>query len=203
MVDYTLKFESKRSQDLKEAQDELRRRMKKYSELLEKSWFYVKQVKNLNKEIFKNGLNYVSIGRVRPEIIDSIVERYPDFRDILSSESDIIFWKDRIRHTERHKKDFASEEDYEMCFRNIPDIINRPDFVSVHSNKDSISFVRRFSENVSVAVRLSSDGKLAYRTMYPLKDSQLNNYIKQGRAWKILDNWQQNVMGVIYIEKNK
>ena len=36
MVDYTLKFELKRSQDLKEAQEELKKRMKKYSELLEK-----------------------------------------------------------------------------------------------------------------------------------------------------------------------
>ena len=36
MVDYTLKFELKRSKDLEEAQEELKKRMKKYSELLEK-----------------------------------------------------------------------------------------------------------------------------------------------------------------------
>jgi hypothetical protein len=133
-------------------------------------------------------LNYVSIGRIRPEIINSVVERYPEFKAILSSDTDIIFWKDRIKHTERHKKDFSSEEDYEMCFKNIPAIIDHPDFVSVHSSRDSISFIRKFSENVSVAVRLSSDGKLAYRTMYPLKNSQLNNYVKQGRAWEIRNN---------------
>lgn len=110
-------------------------------------------------------MNYVSIGRIRPEIIDSIVERYPEFKDILSPETDIVFWKDRIKHTERHKKDFSSEEEYERCFHNIPVIIDKPDFISIHSNRDSISFIRKFSENVSVAVRLSSDGKLAYRTI--------------------------------------
>lgn len=36
LVDYTLKLELKRSQDLKEAREDLKRRMKKYSELLEK-----------------------------------------------------------------------------------------------------------------------------------------------------------------------
>ncbi|WP_418540157.1 PBECR2 nuclease fold domain-containing protein [Massilistercora timonensis] len=86
---------------------------------------------------------------------------------------------------ERHRKDFSSEEEYEFCFERIPWIIRHPDYISIHPNKDSISFICKFTDNVSVAVRLSADGRLAYRTMYPLRDSQLNNYISQGRAWKV------------------
>lgn len=79
----------------------------------------------------------------------------------------------------------ASEEEYELCFEQIPDIIQNPEFISIHPNKDSISFICRFTDHISVAVRLSTDGKLSYRTMYPLRESQLYNYIKQGRAWKV------------------
>lgn len=117
--------------------------------------------------------------------MDSILERFPEFADRLSSDADILFWRDRIRHTERHRKDFVSEEEYELCFSKIPSIIQDPDYVSIHPNKNSISFIRKFSDNVSVAVRLSMDGRLAYRTMYPLRESQLKNYISQRRAWKV------------------
>ncbi len=77
---------------------------------------------------------------------------------VLSSDTDILFWKDRMKHTERHKKDFVSEEEYELCFEQIPNIIHNPEFISVHPNKDSISFICRFTDHVSVAVRLSTDG---------------------------------------------
>ena len=117
--------------------------------------------------------------------MDSIVKRFPEFADRLSSDTDILFWRDRIRHTERHRKDFMSEEEYELCFSRIPSIIQNPDYISIHPNKDSISFICKFTDNVSVAVRLSMDGRLAYRTMYPLRESQLENYITQGRAWRV------------------
>ena len=117
--------------------------------------------------------------------MDSIVKRFPEFADRLSSDTDILFWRDRIRHTERHRKDFMSEEEYELCFSRIPSIIQNPDYISVHPNKDSISFICKFTDNVSVAVRLSMDDRLAYRTMYPLRESQLENYITQGRAWRV------------------
>ena len=130
-------------------------------------------------------MKYVSVGHIPQYIVNSILEKFPEFEAQLSSDTDILFWKDRIKNTERHKKDFASEKEYELCFEQIPDIIQHPDFISIHPNKDSISFICRFTDHVSVAVRLSTDGKLAYRTMYPLRESQLLNYIKQGRAWKV------------------
>jgi len=113
------------------------------------------------------------------------LEKCPEFSDILSGDEEILFWKDRIKHTELHRKDFVSNEEYELCFEQIPAIIRNPEYISIHPNKDSISFICRFTDNISVAVRLSSSGGLSYRTMYPLRESQLNSYIKQGRAWKV------------------
>ena len=148
-------------------------------------WITIKQVNKLDTEIFSDNLNFVSVGRIRRDIIESILKKYPEFSDRLSPDTDILFWRDRIKHTERHRKDFVSDEEYEMCFERIPSIIRNPDYISIHPNKDSISFICQFTDHVSVAVRLSMDGKLAYRTMYPLRESQLKNYISQGRAWKV------------------
>ncbi len=95
-----------------------------------------------------------------------------------------MFWKDRIKHTELHKNDFISDIEYYNCFESIPEIIHNPDYLSVNPKDNSISFIKDFSAHVSVAVRVSLDGKLSYRTMYPIMDAQLDNYIRRNRAWK-------------------
>lgn len=135
--------------------------------------------------MFDKSLNFISIGQIPTSVIESVIEKYPEFSDVLLPDTDVLFWKDRIKHTERHKKDFVSEEEYELCFEQIPEFIKHPEFISVHPNKDSISFICRFTDHIAVAIRVSTDGRLSYRTMYPLRESQLLNYIKQGRAWKI------------------
>lgn len=145
----------------------------------------IETVSQINLELFSETKKYVSIGKIRDDIITSITKRYPELTDKLSSDVDILFWSDRIRHVERHRKDFVSSEEYEQCLRSIPEIISTPDYISVHPNKDSISFIKKFEDNTSVAIRISTDGKLAFRTMYPLRKSQLDNYIKNGRAWKL------------------
>ena len=38
---------------------------------------------------------------------------------------------------------------------------------------------------MQVAIRIANDGKASFRTMYPLRDSQLKNYLESGRAQKI------------------
>ena len=143
----------------------------------------MKKVKQLTKDVFSD-TKCVSIGNLDKEMIDFIVDKKKEFADCLSSNTDIAFWKDRIKHTENHIKDFYSEDEYEYCFKNIPTIIKNPDYISIHPTDNSLSFIKDFKGHTSVAVRISSDGKMAYRTMYPLRDSQLNSYLSSGRAWK-------------------
>lgn len=68
--------------------------------------------------------------------------------------------------------------------RDIPKIIQNPDYISIHPTDESVSFIKKYTKNISVAIKISTDGKMVYRTMYPLRDSQLNGYIKNNRAWK-------------------
>ena len=69
--------------------------------------------------------------------------------------------------------------------KNIPTIIANPDYISIHPSDDSVSFIKKYSKHVSVAIKISTEGQMVYRTMYPLRQSQLNNYIQNGRCWQI------------------
>lgn len=92
----------------------------------------IKHVDLLSTDLFSDEISYVSIGRIRKDIINSILGKYPEFTDILSPDKEILFWRDRVKHTERHRKDFSSEEEYEFCFERIPWIIRHPDYISIH-----------------------------------------------------------------------
>lgn len=141
--------------------------------------------KNWLKRVFEEqDIRSVSLGRFSPEMVAFILEKKPAFQGRISDKKDILFWRNRIKHTERHQKDFSSVEEFERCMDDIPDIIQNPDYISIHPTDESVSFIRKYSKNVSVAIRISADGKEAYRTMYPLRDSQLQHYIEGGRAWK-------------------
>lgn len=149
-------------------------------------------VEKLKISLFSETQKFVSLGRLNQEMIDFIVAKKPDLKNVLSSKTDIIFWEERIKHTERHRNDFMSDLEYERCFENIPNIIHQPDYISIHPKDNSISFIKDFSAHISVAVRISSNGKMSYRTMYPLMAAQLTNYMEKGLAWKYEPSKQNN-----------
>ena len=73
---------------------------------------------------------------------------------------------------------------YNNCFESIPEIIKFPDYISVHPKDHSLIFIKELSAHISVAIRISPNGNMAFRTMYPITDAQLQNYITKNRAWK-------------------
>nr|DAF88923.1 MAG TPA: nuclease [Siphoviridae sp. ctoyo6] len=141
-------------------------------------------INSLDISAFENGKKFISLGKIRPEIVSFLIEKEPSLSGQLNSETEILFWKDRLRHTELHKDDFFSDNEFYNCLERIPFIISNPDYISVHKKDNSISFIKDFSAHVSVAIRISSSGSLSYRTMYPITDAQLNNYISKGSSWK-------------------
>lgn len=141
-------------------------------------------INSLDISAFENGKKFISLGKIRPEIVSFLIEKEPSLSGQLNSETEILFWKDRLRHTELDKDDFFSDNEFYNCLERIPFIISNPDYISVHKKDNSISFIKDFSAHVSVAIRISSSGSLSYRTMYPITDAQLNNYISKGSSWK-------------------
>ncbi len=140
--------------------------------------------KKLDIELFSNDIKFQSVGKLSNEIVDFIISKKPEFNNILNSNTDVIFWEDRIKHISAHKDDFISDKAFFNCLEDIPSIIQTPDYISIHPKDNSILFIKDFSQHISVAIRVSFHGNLSIRTMYPLMDSQLSNYINKNRAWK-------------------
>ena len=66
----------------------------------------------------------------------------------------------------------------------IPDILENPDYVGVNPNeKDkSIEFVKKYSKNVLLGVKLEKEGQYLYiSTMYEVQESKLNRRLYSGR----------------------
>ena len=145
-------------------------------------------VNKLDTSIFSDKVKFVSLGRLDKELIDFITDRRPSYKNILSENIDILFWEDRLKHIERHKNDFMSDSEYEQCLSDIPLIIKSPDYISIHPTDGSISFIRDYSGHASVSIRISQDGKMSFRTMYPIMDAQLSSYIRKGMAWEYKKN---------------
>lgn len=137
----------------------------------------------LDISVFEKGKNCISLGRLSSDMVTFLSEKAPHLSGILSPNTDIPFWKDRIKHVELHKYDFISDKEFYNCLEQIPSIIANPDYLSVHPKDSSISFIKNFSSHVSVAIRVSTTGALSFRTMYPIMDSQLTDYIDNGKAW--------------------
>lgn len=137
----------------------------------------------LDISAFDKGKTCISLGKLSSDKIAFLIEKAPHLSGKLNPDTDILFWKDRLKHTELHKNDFISDSEFFNCLEQIPSIIVKPDYLSIHPKDNSISFIKKFSAHISVAIRVSASGALSYRTMYPLTDAQLTNYIAKGRAW--------------------
>jgi len=126
----------------------------------------------LNIDNLKLGFKSIKIGVLTKEVIDLL--------NLNRDTCDIILWEDRFKYIEKHKGDFKSEIDFENHIAAIPEVIENPDYVGVHPRKNSLEFIKRIDELLIVVVRIKQKGDLAFRTMYPLSEKQLQNYIKSG-----------------------
>ena len=128
--------------------------------------------------------NCISIGVIRAEFVDFFNTH--GFNGLLEYDTPIIFWKDRVEHTDEHRDEFSSDVMYKICFEEIPQIIHCPDYISIHPKEKSVSFIRNYTSNhANVAIRVTVSGNLVYRTMYPLIDATLTHYIDTFHAWKV------------------
>ena len=127
----------------------------------------------------------INIGVIREEFVDFFNTH--GLNGVLKYDTPILFWKDRVEHTDEHKDDFSSDAIFQICFEEIPLIINSPDYIGIHPKEKSVSFIRNYTSNhVNVAIRVSLSGGLVYRTMYPLVDAMLTHYLDKNYAWRVV-----------------
>jgi len=135
----------------------------------------------LNINELNAGFSYVKIGILTNQVINSL--------NLSKDECNIVLWEDRFKYIQKHKSDFKSEESFYKCVAQIPEIIANPDYIGKHPTKNSIEYIKRIDELVIVAIRIKQ-GQLALRTVFPLTESQLQDYIQSKTviSLKTIDN---------------
>ena len=66
----------------------------------------------------------------------------------------------------------------------LPEIIENPDYIGVNPNENdkSIEFIKKYSKNVLVGVKLEKDGQYLYvSSMYDIQDSKISRRLYSGR----------------------
>lgn len=126
---------------------------------------------------------FKSIGKLDDKKLKFLSEKRPDFAKEIKN-TDILMWDDRIEHIEKHRMNFRNIYDFDDYVELIPDIIENPDYIGIKDKNKSIQFIKQYNDNILIAVRLNTKGKLSFRTMYPITDGQLDDYINKKTAWK-------------------
>lgn len=126
---------------------------------------------------------FKNIGTLDDKKLKFISGKRPDFANEIKG-TDIIMWDDRIDHIEKHRMNFRNIYDFDDYVDMIPDIIENPDYIGVKDKNKSIQFIKQYDDNILIAVRLTTKGKLSFRTMYPITDGQLDDYIEKNTAWE-------------------
>lgn len=78
--------------------------------------------------------------------------------------------------------------DYAKYGKDIPFILNSPDYVGINPTDNSIEYVKEYKIDgkfVKVAVRVSSGGNLFARSIYVLNNNRTQNFIAKGTLKKV------------------
>lgn len=116
----------------------------------------------------------------RVQIVGSLKQEITDLLCINLPPADILIYPGAIKHIKKNH-----EESFIKYFQYIPEIINSPDYVGVNpSEPNSVEFVKIFSDNILVAVKLDPKGYLYLSSMYELTPVKVPKRIKNGRLKK-------------------
>ena len=118
------------------------------------------------------------------EKIGQVTNEVKEIFNIVLEASDIKVNKEGLRShmmKRRHNDVIQHIEDLEL-------ILSNPDFIGINPREKGASFeyVKRFDDNVLVAIKLHKSGDFFYvPTMYRIQDYKLQSRINSGRLRKI------------------
>ncbi len=137
-------------------------------------------------DIFKmfeeDNIKCISVGELDNSKIAFLKDKCPELINKIDGRT-ITMWKDRIDHIEKHTLPTENFTIEKMC-QLIPEIIDKPDYLGVRQKDLSVQFIKQYDDNILIAVRMDNNGRLKFRTIYTITDSQLKDYISKKRAWR-------------------
>lgn len=132
---------------------------------------------NTNKLINNNFNNNIKIGELNKNVIDLL--------SLDLKPQNIYLWPSRLEeHCSKHKEEYSSPQSYYKAIESIPDILENPDYVALHSN-GNILYIKEIDDISLIGLKvLNKSGGLLFRTIYPITKAKLNNNIKNGKYIK-------------------
>lgn len=132
---------------------------------------------DINKLTNSNNKNNIKIGELNTNVIELL--------SLDLKPQNIYLWPSRLEeHCSKHKDEYSSPQSYYKAIESIPEILEHPDYVGLHSN-GNILYIKKIDDISLVGLKvLKKSGGLLFRTIYPITEDKLNNNIKSGRYIK-------------------
>lgn len=117
----------------------------------------------------------ISLLRNTPQYVGSLTQEVITYLGLECQPGPIYIGPSNIEHIrKRHPMEFTNH------LQDIPDIIQRPDYIGVHPRQGGIEFVKVFDGAIMVSIRLSSRGVLFVRSLYEVSDDRIQAYLRKG-----------------------
>lgn len=129
--------------------------------------------------------------RILGEISDAIITKWnlEDYRN-----KKIVLYPEAKAHSkEKHLKQYASINDYYFVMDSLEDIIKNPDYVFYDKSKDGLEYYKNVRGYILVAVRIKPGKDLRVRSVYPVKQTKIDNRKKKEMDMKMYNKY---VVGV-------
>lgn len=114
-----------------------------------------------------------AIGEVSQQVIDLLGLA-------ITPGTEIYFGETNREHMQRNHP-----EDYKQYGHRLKEILEQPDYVSLHPGNGSIQYIKELDDRVMVAVRISENGLLFARTLFVMSESKWNSYTRKGYIKKV------------------
>ncbi|MFW6229882.1 MAG: PBECR2 nuclease fold domain-containing protein [Halanaerobium sp.] len=112
------------------------------------------------------------VGELKEEIIELF--------NLPFKNTDIYIGGTNKKHIrKKHKKEFDKYLD------KLPEIINNPTYVGVYPSQGGIEFIKKYEDNVMVAVRASKKDVLYVRSVYCITEDKVERYLENESIKKI------------------
>lgn len=116
-----------------------------------------------NKPITQN------IGSIRNEILDIL--------ELAVENREIVIYPGAVRHIKRRHP-----HAFKIYFNKIPEVIQSPDYVGMSSqNPQRIELVKKYKDNILVALKLDGDQHLFVSSMYIIEENRIDKRVAYGR----------------------
>ena len=128
--------------------------------------------------------------RILGQINNEIIEQWELYEH---KNKKIVMYPEAKEHSkDRHINDYPSIEDYYIVMDSLEKIIQNPDYVFYDKSKKGLEFYKKINSNILVAVRVDNGKELKVKSVYPIKETKIENRKKKEEQTKLYNKYIKN-----------